>query len=353
MKTRKLWLLGILWILLILIICISSCDLQNPEEDDEYFLYGSVKDESGNNISGAEVFIMYDMGITSISRGDSTWVELSSFTAVVTPLNEVLIKWVSESETNLMGYRVYRNTSADQNGSISINPILIPATNTSQQQVYALVDNEVESGALYYYWLEAVGHDASDFYGPVSIFVQGEEPPILPEVTTFRNSYPNPFCLSTNIETAIKGGESANLVISHPWYGTVKTFTLQEGFHLISWNGTNSQGDLVPNGLYQIKLTSPSFSGTKNVLFMKPDLSNLPNQVTTSTGYKIPLWDFFQFNEKFIQTDETGNEIGEIQMTGNFTIIVRKEGYQLLSQPVVLTDFNKSHKFDLTLIQNK
>lgn len=57
MKTRKLIYFQFLVITLILLGMISSCKSTGPEDKDEYFLYGSVKDESGNPITGADVFI--------------------------------------------------------------------------------------------------------------------------------------------------------------------------------------------------------------------------------------------------------------------------------------------------------
>jgi len=57
-------------------------------------------------------------------------VELTSFTAVLTNDFYVQLNWVSQTETNLSGYRVYRNEENTLTNAILITPTMIPATNT-------------------------------------------------------------------------------------------------------------------------------------------------------------------------------------------------------------------------------
>jgi len=99
-------------------------------------------------------------------------VELSSFTAVVTG-GYVKLNWVTQTETGMLGYRVYRNNSDNQETAMMITPIMIPATNTSSTQTYTFEDMEVENGT-YWYWLESVDYNTSNFHGPTTVIVQGE-----------------------------------------------------------------------------------------------------------------------------------------------------------------------------------
>ena len=198
-----------------------------------------------------------------------TPVELSSFTATVTAVNDVELSWVSQTENNMNGYRVYRNTSADQNGSISITPILIPATNTSTTHTYSITDNSVEIGTTYYYWLEAVDYLSSGFHGPVSVTVTGNVPPVLPEITSMKSAYPNPFKANTTIEVSVKAGETGTMTIYNVAGKAVQTYNVTEGTHNLIWNGKDSAGNACGSGIYFYKLTTPSFNQSRKMIIVK------------------------------------------------------------------------------------
>lgn len=201
----------------------------------------------------------------------TTPVELSSFTATLTALNDVQINWVSQSESNMMGYRVYRNESLSQSGALLITPTLISATNTSQPQQYLVVDDEVEIGSTYFYWLESVEANWSKFYGPVSITVQGEVPPVIPTETVLKNAYPNPFRAnsSTNIGVDVKGDENGTVTIYNLQGKVVKVYDVQPGSHTITWNGTDGNGNACSSGIYLYNLKTPSTSKTNKMVIIK------------------------------------------------------------------------------------
>jgi len=198
-------------------------------------------------------------------------VELSSFTATLTGQFYVQLSWTSQTETQMMGYRVYRNTSAQQSTSELIDNPMIPATNTSSTQNYTVVDDDVLIGQTYYYWLEAVDYNSSSFHGPVSVTVTGNVPPVLPEVTTMRNAYPNPFKAngSTNIEVSLKAGDTGTLTIYNVQGQLVKTVSLTEGNHMVNWNGRDSRGNACGSGIYFYKLSTQSMNQTKKMVIVK------------------------------------------------------------------------------------
>jgi len=198
-------------------------------------------------------------------------VELSSFTAVLTANNFVKLTWVSQSETEMLGYRVYRGESGDQASAIMITPTMIGATNTSTTQSYSITDNEVSIGSTYWYWLESVDYASSHFHGPVSIIVEGEVPPVLPETTTMKNAYPNPFRMnsSTTIDVAVKAGENGIVTIYNILGQAVKTFKVSEGTTKINWNGRDAKGNACGSGIYFYKLSTPSMNQTKKMVIVK------------------------------------------------------------------------------------
>jgi len=198
-------------------------------------------------------------------------VELSSFTATLTAQNYVQLTWVSQTESQMMGYLVYRSTTNNPAAAEMIDQPMIPATNTSTAQTYTVTDTDVQIGSTYYYWLEAIDYNASTYHGPVSVIVEGEVPPVLPEITSMRNAYPNPFAAngSTNIEVSLKAGENGTVTIYNVLGQTVRTFSVNEGNHMINWNGRDSKGNACGSGIYFYKLSTPSMNVTKKMVIVK------------------------------------------------------------------------------------
>ncbi|MDZ4182802.1 MAG: T9SS type A sorting domain-containing protein [Candidatus Cloacimonadaceae bacterium] len=198
-------------------------------------------------------------------------VELSGFFATLTAQNFVKLTWISQSESGLLGYRVYRNESNSQAGALMITPVMVPATNTSTTATYSVTDSEVAIGTTYWYWLESVDFNHSNFHGPVSVTVEGNVPPVLPEATTLKSAYPNPFKASgsVNIGVEIKAGDSGTVTIYNILGQAVKTFSVSEGIHNIIWNGKDSKGNACGSGIYFYKLSTPSMNQTRKMVIVK------------------------------------------------------------------------------------
>jgi len=210
--------------------------------------------------------------IPVVVYGPTLPVELSSFTGTMTAEYFVQLNWTSQSETSLLGYRVLRGETADVNSAVSITPTLVTATNTSTTQNYSITDTEVENNTTYSYWLESVNMDGtSEFHGPVNVLVQHEVPPVLPEYTSMRNAYPNPFAQnsSTNLEVSVKAGETGTVTIYNILGQVVKTYTVREGLNNLNWNGKDSKGNTCGSGIYFYRLSTPSMNQTKKMVIVK------------------------------------------------------------------------------------
>lgn len=194
-------------------------------------------------------------------------VVLSSFTAVLTAQNYVQLNWITESETNMLGFRVYR--SETDTPDLLITPIMIGATNTSSTQHYSVTDNEVVVGTTYNYWLETVDMGHTTFHGPQTVTVSGTTTPILPSITQLGNAYPNPFRASTNISLAVKEGETATVTIYNILGQVVRTYNKTQGSHTINWDGRDARGNACGSGIYFYKLSSPSMNQTKKMVIVK------------------------------------------------------------------------------------
>jgi len=240
---------------------------------------GALLIAGGNPIPAATpswTFTGVDFGVkfpaTIVINDNATLpVELSSFTATLTATYFVKLTWVSQSETGLLGYRVYRNTTNDQANAVMITPTMVPATNTSTTQTYSITDNEVSIGNTYWYWLESVDYGTSQFHGPVSVIVEGEVPPVIPTTTTMRNAYPNPFKVDgrTTIVVDVKANDAGSVTIYNILGQAVKTYPVIPGTNNITWNGRDSRGNVCGSGIYFYKLSTPSTNQTKKMVIVK------------------------------------------------------------------------------------
>lgn len=195
-------------------------------------------------------------------------VELSSFTAVVTAQNFVKLTWVTQSETGLSGYNIYRNSSNNSANATHIG--FVTSNNSSTQQIYTLTDNEVEIDNSYYYWLQSVEYNGSStLYGPVLVNVEGSDVPEIPVSTVMGSAYPNPFVTATNIDVSVKAGEQAQVSIYNLTGQLIRSYTLSEGSHTINWDGKDSKNNLCGSGIYFYRLTSPSVNQTRKMMIVK------------------------------------------------------------------------------------
>jgi len=198
-------------------------------------------------------------------------VELSSFTATQTAQNFVKLSWVSQSETGLLGYRVYRNETNSQEGAAMITPTLVPATNTSTTQTYSITDGEVSDGHTYWYWLESVDYNSSQFHGPVSVLVESDAPPVHPAQTGMSPAYPNPFRAThgTTISVDVKDSDAGTVSIYNLAGQKVISYPVRPGINTINWNGRDSHGTTCSAGIYLYRLNTPSCNQTRKLVIIK------------------------------------------------------------------------------------
>ncbi len=97
-------------------------------------------------------------------------IELSSFTAIATSENYAQINWVTQSETDLSGYNIYRSNETNSENFLKINEELIAGNNNTTGASYEFIDVNVNPIATKYYWLESVDLDGTtEIFGPVSV----------------------------------------------------------------------------------------------------------------------------------------------------------------------------------------
>ncbi len=201
-------------------------------------------------------------------------VELSSFTAAISVDNFVNLTWVTQSETNVQGFYVLRNSTADLSTAATISG-LIQATNTSQQQTYIYKDTDLYEDGEYFYWLQNSDMDGStDFFGPVSISYSqsGGNAPAIPLVTELKAIYPNPFNPIAYLPYDIATTANVRFDIYNARGQLVRAFDLGSkapGRYKIEWDGTDVTGRSCGTGLYHVRMVAGKDSYLRKAVLIK------------------------------------------------------------------------------------
>jgi hypothetical protein len=210
----------------------------------------------------------YDIYFGKYFASDGTLpVELSSFTAQFIN-NTPTLCWTTQSETNNLGWNIYRSISQNLGQAIQINTVLIPGSGTTTEPTEYIYEDEYETeyGETYWYWLESRGSSSlTEIYGPITLTIPEEGTvPDLPKVTTLKYNFPNPFNPSTTISFDIKEGEVGTLSIYNIKGQVLESREFSAGIHDYEWFA-----DDYDTGIYFYKLESSSHSEVKKMLILK------------------------------------------------------------------------------------
>jgi len=224
---------------------------------------------AGNPIAAVNVsYVFTDVNfdakgdVAVILNDNSTLpVELSSFTATINAHNYVQLTWVTQTETGVQGFYVYRSMLNDL-GAAELVSNMIPATNTSQQQSYIFVDSELFEEGMYYYWLQNADFDGSSaFHGPVTIqYTMGNGnngTPNIPLNTQLKAAYPNPFNPSTRIPYDLAKNAEVKISIYNSRGQLIRVFPIgskDAGSYYIEWNGKSDRNEDCATGVYYIRM---------------------------------------------------------------------------------------------------
>jgi hypothetical protein len=86
----------------------------------------------------------------------------------------VVLAWETVSETNIVGFNVFRGTSETLVDSVKINTAIISAKQPGSPvgDMYTFEDVDVDEGQTYYYWIKILTNDMSDqTVGPESVTI--------------------------------------------------------------------------------------------------------------------------------------------------------------------------------------
>jgi len=210
---------------------------------------------------------------------DPLSVELTGFFAIQTNSNLAELNWITQSETNMNGYNIYRNTEDDIDGVLQLNSVIISAANSSQSHEYSFLDSDAELYTTYYYWLESVELDGSSaWHGPVSITLTaegngGEDVPDVVYQTGINSIFPNPFNSRVNISYYLE--EESDVIIEIYNAKGQKVYRIADGkklpkvLHTVRWNGKTFGANKAADGTYFFKFIAGKTTEIKKGILMK------------------------------------------------------------------------------------
>ncbi len=174
-------------------------------------------------------------------------IELSSFVAEYVE-QSVELKWISQSETDNLGYYIYR--SEDQSGRYErINDeMILGAGNSQEKHEYLYRDKTVKAGMTYYYKLADIDYQGVlTYHDPISVNIP------LPAEYVLEPNYPNPFNPETRLTIRVPEEGEARLEIYNMRGNKVRTLLqdrIPAGNHVMTWNGCDDGGTQMPSGIY-------------------------------------------------------------------------------------------------------
>ena len=207
-------------------------------------------------------------------------VTLSTFTAQYLNSKPTLY-WETQSETDNMGWFIYRNTIEDFTSAEEIAGMIPGHGTTTQPQSYIYEDaEELQIEQTYYYWLESVDYGGTihHYDRVVHITIPDPDDPgqsVTPPIAYDISADPNPFSYTTNISFVMDQPSLVDVAIYNVKGQLVKSFnsvkTSQENetvnFH---WYGKDNAGKALSNGvyLYSVKVNGQDYA-TKQLILMK------------------------------------------------------------------------------------
>jgi len=209
-------------------------------------------------------------------------VTLSTFTAQYLH-NIPTLYWVTQSETDNIGWNVYRNTENDFQTAIKVSG-LIPGYGTTSEPHSYIYEDEIENliSATYWYWLESIDYGGTiyNYSQPACLTIPDHEPeePLEPPLLYSMQSSPNPFNPSKNTSNEISFTLSENALAEITIYNIrgelVRTLprVLASADVRASayWNGKDENGIEQQTGiyLYTLQVNGDTYNCNK-IIIMK------------------------------------------------------------------------------------
>ena len=195
----------------------------------------------------------------SVGGDQSLPVELSYFTAI--PKNgNVLLKWVTESEIENLGFILERNASFPdvfgwtEIASYITHPELQGQGSVTHRTEYEFIDKDVVMGKNYEYRLSDVDYNGVKTSHPVRSVL------LMPSRIALQKPWPNPFNPNTQFSIFIHEESPVSIKIIDSLGREIKTIlnqkSLSPGQYDFLWNGHTDSNVQAGSGMYYIRFES-------------------------------------------------------------------------------------------------
>lgn len=241
--------------------------LKRTDSSSAWMIEGVHKNASGSNsepmVYRLELSNFSEFGIGGTSENPLP-VEISTFFSIVEE-RDVLINWITETETNALTFEIERkriDPNNDLESQIKWDKIgVVKAKGSSISKFnYTYLDKSLNSGK-YFYRLKNIDIDGSFTY---SCNILAEVMP--PQSYEMSQNYPNPFDEKTKIDFQIPIESTIRIDIYDITGAFVETLVnskYSEGYYSIDINATN-----YPAGIYVCRLFSKNLEG-KEIIIQK------------------------------------------------------------------------------------
>jgi hypothetical protein len=174
-------------------------------------------------------------------------VELAEVCAVQDP-EGVTIRWSTASESENLGFKIYRSESTAGPFEPVNDQYIEGAGHSSSWHSYSYRDLEAKSEKNYYYKIADI-----DFQGHIRLHDTIQASRRTPDTFQLQQNYPNPFNSATQLFFALpKTGRVQIDIFSIDGRCVRKLLDehREAGSHMIVWNGCDDQQQPLPSGLY-------------------------------------------------------------------------------------------------------
>lgn len=197
--------------------------------------------------------------------------ELASITAEFTLDREVFLQWAVASQSNNLGWEVYR--SVDQIHFEQVGDLVSGDGTVDGFRTYNFMDNDLPQADVLYYYLKQLDLDGTSARSDIIEVLFSSAVVQLPTVNALWQNFPNPFNPETIISFDLIEGSVVTLTIYDTVGQVVQTLArsqdMRAGHHQLVWNGLDVNGIKVSSGVYFYQLRSNNFTSMKKMTLLQ------------------------------------------------------------------------------------
>ncbi len=198
--------------------------------------------------------------------------ELSSLTSQVTVEKDVLLSWDVASQTNNIGWEVYR--SVDGRAYSKVSDMILGEGNSDEFLAYSFLDDDTPTADVLFYYLDQTDVDGSTTRSQVvEVDLLASATLALPTVTALRQNFPNPFNPETTLDFDLSSGEVVHLTIYDITGQVVRKLVdgeqMNAGTYSRVWDGRNKNGMKVGSGVYFFQMRAGDFVDKRKMTLLQ------------------------------------------------------------------------------------